>query len=142
VSLSEYLAPLVGRLAFGWFFLLQVAAYGDHWNSTISLMEFRGIPAAAFVLAVVLMVLLVGSLSLIFGFHTRYGAMLLFAVTIISAVSMHDYWQIHDNPAARASEFEIFASSSAIAGGLLMLVGQGAGPLAADNQISGGKKKK
>ncbi|MDE2182340.1 MAG: DoxX family membrane protein [Alphaproteobacteria bacterium] len=141
MSVSEYLAPFVGRLALGWFFLLQVAAYGGHWDATISLMVFRGIPAAPFVLSLALFGLILGSLSLILGFHTRYGAVLLFGVTIIASVAMHDYWQIHDNPAARQGDFEIFACSVAIAGGLLLLVGHGPGPLAVDNRIAGKKKK-
>lgn len=142
MSLSEYLAPLVGRLAFGWFFLLQAVNYADRWGNTIALMELQHIPSAPFVLALTLLLLVVGSLSLIFGFHARYGAMLLFAVTLVAAVTMHSYWLIHQNPVARQAEFEIFAYDIAIAGGLLLLVGQGAGPLAADNKIAGGKKKK
>lgn len=141
MSLSEYLAPLVGRLAFAWFFLYQVSSFGGDWNGTIELMAFRGIPAAPFVLALTLFVLILGSLSLIFGFHTRHGAMLLFAVTILATVLMHDYWQIRDNPVARHADFELFACSIAVAGGLLLLVGQGPGPLAIDNRM-GGKKKK
>ena len=141
MSLSEYLAPFVGRLAFAWFFLLQVSSFGGDWNGTIALMAFRGIPAAPFVLALTLFVLILGSLSLIFGFHTRHGAMLLFAVTILATVLMHDYWQIRGNPVARHADFELFACSIAIAGGLLLLVGQGPGPLAIDNRM-GGKKKK
>ena len=141
MSFSEYLAPLVGRLVFAWFFLFLVSSFGGNWEGTISLLEFRGIPAAPFVLALTLFLLILGSLSLIFGFHTRYGAMVLFGVTVIATVLMHDYWQIRDNPVARRADFELFACSVAIAGGLLLLVGQGPGPIAVDNKM-GGKKKK
>jgi putative oxidoreductase len=140
VSLSEYLSPLFGRLIFGWFFLSQVAMYGGDWDSTVTLMTFRGVPAAPFLLALTLLIVVFGSLMLILGFHARYGAMLLFGVTIITAVLMHDYWQIRDNPVARQSDFELFACNIAIAGGLLLLVGQGAGPVAFDN--AQGKKRK
>lgn len=140
MSISELLSPLVGRMVFGWFFLSQVALYGGDWEGTITLMTFRGIPGAAFILALTLLLLVMGSLSLIFGFHARYGALILFTVTILAAVMMHDYWRIAD-PAARAADFELFACNAAIAGGLLMLVGLGAGPLAVDNAKSGQKKK-
>jgi putative oxidoreductase len=140
MSLSEYLSPLFGRLIFGWFFLSQVAMYGGDWDSTVTLMTFRGVPSAPFLLALTLLIVVFGSLMLILGFHARYGAMLLFGVTIITAVLMHDYWQIHDNPVARQSDFELFACNIAIAGGLLLLVGQGAGPVAFDN--TQGKKRK
>src|SRR5512142_648546 len=132
MSISELLSPLVGRMVFGWFFLSQVAVYGGDWEGTITLMTFRGIPGAAFLLALTLLLLVMGSLSLILGFHARYGALILFTVTILAAVMMHDYWRIAD-PNARAADFELFACNAAIAGGLLMLVGLGPGPLAIDN---------
>ncbi len=140
MSISELLSPLVGRLVFGWFFLTQVALYGGDWEGTITLMTFRGIPGAAFLLALALLLLVMGSLSLIFGFHTRYGALILFIVTIITTVSLHDYWRITDI-SARSADFELFACSAAIAGGLLMLIGLGPGPLAIDNRKAGPKKK-
>ena len=140
MSISEYLSPLFGRLIFGWFFLSQVAIYGGDWDATVTLMTFRGVPVAPFLLALTLLIVVFGSLMLILGFHARYGAMLLFGVTIIAAVLLHDYWQIRDNPMARQSDFELFACNIAIAGGLLLLVGQGAGPVAFDN--TQGKKKK
>ena len=141
MSISELVSPLVGRLVFGWFFLTQVAVYGGDWEGTITLMTFRGIPGAAFLLALTLLLLVMGSLSLILGFHARYGALILFMVTILATVSLHDYWRIIDNPSARSADFELFACSAAIAGGLLMLVGLGPGPLAVDNSKSGQKKK-
>lgn len=141
MSVSETLSPLIGRLVFGWFFLSQVAAYGGDWEGTITLMTFRGIQGAPFILAVTLLLVVMGSLSLIFGFQARYGALILFLVTVIATVSIHDYWHIRDNAAARAADFELFACNAAIAGGLLLLIGQGAGPVAVDNAKAGGKKK-
>ena len=139
MSVSEYLSPLVGRLVLVWFFLSQALHYGGEWGATTSLMAFSGIPAAPFVLLVTLMLLILGSLSLLFGYHTRHGAMLLFGVTIVATVLMHDFWHIHDNVAAHHADFELFARNIAIAGGLLLLVGLGPGPFAVDN--SQGKKK-
>ena len=141
MSISETLAPLVGRLAFGWFFLTQVAVYGGDWDGTITLMTFRGVPAAAFMLAVILLLLVMGAVSLIFGFHARYGALILFTLTLLAMVVLHDWWRILGNPAQRAAEFELFACYAAIAGGLLMMIGMGPGPLAIDNKAKGGGKK-
>ena len=139
MSVSERLSPLVGRLVFGWFFLSQVSAYGGDWNGTIALMAFRGIPGGAFLLALTLLLMVMGSISLILGFQARYGALMLFAVTIVATLLLHDYWHITGNRAARAADFELFACNAAIAGGLLMLIGLGPGPVSIDN--SGGKKK-
>ncbi len=142
MSVSELLSPLVGRLVFGWFFLSQAIAYGGDWEGTITLMTFRGIPGAAFILAVVLLLLVMGSLSLIFGYHARYGALVLFTITIIAMVSLHSYWLIPD-ASTRAAEHQLFACYAAIAGGLLMLIGLGPGPMAVDNAGKGsGPKRK
>jgi Predicted membrane protein len=142
MSVSETLSPLIGRLVFAWFFLVQVAGYVGDWEGTITAMSFRGIPGAAFILAVVLLLLVMGAVSLIFGFHTRYGALILFIVTIIATVSMHNYWNI-ENGGLRAAEFQRFVSNAAIAGGLLLLVGMGPGPLAVDNvKSNGGSRRK
>jgi putative oxidoreductase len=141
MSISEYLSPLVGRLLFVWFFGCQLLHYGGEWGATVSLMKFAGIPAAAFLLLVAMMLLVLGSLSLLLGLHTRHGAMLLFGVTIIATVLMHAFWQITDNAAARQTDFDLFARNVAIAGGLLLLVGLGPGPFGLDNRQNGKRKK-
>jgi putative oxidoreductase len=139
MSLSETLAPLIGRFAFGWFFLMQVMVYGGDWDGTITLMAFHGVPAAAFLLVVTLLLLTMGALSLIFGFHARYGALILFFLTLTAMVVLHDWWRITGNPSLRGVEFELFACHAAIAGGLLMLIGMGPGPLAIDNKAGGNR---
>ena len=141
MSISDTLAPLIGRLAFGWFFLTQVAIYGGNWDSTIESMNIRGVSGAAFILALTLLLVTMGALSLIFGYHARYGALILFTITMIATVVLHDWWRIYDNPNQRAAEFELFACHMAIAGGLLMLIGMGPGPVAVDNNKSRGGKK-
>ena len=132
MSFSEYISPLIGRLILAWFFLSQVLHLAGQWDATIQLMALRHLPAPPLLLAVALIVLILGGLSLIIGFQTRHGAMLLFGFTVVASVAMHDFWVIH-NPIERAAEFELFARNLAIAGGLLLLVGMGPGPLAVDS---------
>lgn len=141
MSISELLSPLVGRLVFGWFFLVQVAMYLGNWENAIASMHSAGVPGGAFLLALTLLLMTMGALSLIFGYHARYGALILFTVTIIATVIFHDYWRMGD-PGQRAAEFRLFAGNAAIAGGLLMLIGMGPGPVAIDNAGRGGPKKK
>jgi uncharacterized membrane protein YphA (DoxX/SURF4 family) len=58
---------------------------------------------------------------------------LLFAMTIVGAVVLHDYWHITD-PVLRRAEFEIFSRDVAICGGLLVMIGMGCGPFGWDNR--------
>jgi len=133
MSFSEYISPLVGRLVLAWFFLGSALDYANQWDATIQLMALKGMPAAPLLLALALIAMFLGGLSLVFGFQTRYGAVLLFGFTIVASVAMHNYWMIDNNPIARAADFDIFARNMAIAGGLLLLVGMGPGPVAFDS---------
>ena len=133
MSFSEYISPLVGRFALAWFFLSEVYTRAGAWEANVSLMAMKQIPAPPLLFALAILVMILGGLSLVLGFHIRPGAMLLFGFTVISSVLMHDYWHIKD-AAARAADYEIFARNIAIAGGLLLLIGMGAGPFALDNR--------
>ena len=133
MSFSEFISPLIGRFALAWFFLSEVYTRAGAWEANVSLMALKQIPAPPLLFALAILVMILGGLSLVLGFHIRPGAMLLFGFTVISSVLMHDYWHIKD-AAARAADYEIFARNIAIAGGLLLLIGMGAGPFALDNR--------
>lgn len=132
------MSPLIGRWVLAWYFLSQGWALANGWDHTIHGMIDKGLPVAPLVLALALIVILLGSLSLILGYQTRYGAMLLFAFVILTSVAMHDFWLMRPG-AAQQAEYEIFARNMAIAGGLLLLVGMGSGRFALDN--GGGKRR-
>jgi len=138
MSFSEFISPLVGRVVLAWFFLSEAIAYAGNWDATVSLMLLKHIPAAPAFLALALIVLLVGGLSLLLGYHARHGAMFLFGLTVIVTIVMHDFWTLRD-AVDRASDYEMFARNAAIAGGLLIIVGLGPGGFAIDNV---GKKKR
>jgi putative oxidoreductase len=139
VSFSEYISPLVGRLILAWFFLSQAIFYAGQWDATMQLMAMKGVPIPPVLFTLSLIILWLGSLSLILGFQTRHGAVLLFGFTVVVSVAMHNYWMIQDR-FARGEDYEIFARNMAIAGGLLLLVGMGPGPVAIDSIKSGGKR--
>jgi putative oxidoreductase len=140
MSFSEYISPLVGRLILAWFFLGEAMTYAGQWDGTIQLMALKNIPLQPLLLALALIVMFLGGLSLVFGFQTRYGAVMLFGYTIIVSVAMHDFWLIN-NAIDRAADYEIFARNMAIAGGLLLLVGMGPGPVAIDSMGGGPKRR-
>ena len=138
MSFSEYISPLIGRLVLAWFYLSEAVRYAGQWDATVQLLALRNMPVPPLLLALTLIILLLGGLALVLGFHTRHGALLLFAFTIAASVAMHNFWQIH-NPIERAADYEIFSRNMAIAGALLVMVGIGPGPIAIDTVP---KKKK
>lgn len=139
MSFSELISPFIGRLVLAWFFLSEAYARIGAWDANVSLMTILNVPAPPLLLALGLIVMVLGGLSLLLGFHARHGAMLLFGFTVAATVLMHDYWNIKD-AAARASDYELFARNIAIAGGLLVVIGLGAGPFAIDNKANGKKR--
>ena len=148
MSFGESLAPLLGRWVMAWFFLTQAYRYALDWNNTAILLSMKNIPIPPIILLIALVGLLLGSLSLVFGFCTRAGALALFAITMAATVTLHDYWHIRV-AAARSADYDIFVRNVAIAGGLLMLIGMGSGRFGMDNvngkssgKPSGGKSGK
>ena len=141
MSFSETISPFFGRCAFSWFYVTSAVDIAGNWKGLAAELATKHVPLPPLVLLVALILIVMGSISLLFGYHTRHGAILLFVMTMIAAVTMHDYWHYTD-AAARAREFGIFARDFAICGGLLLLVGLGPGPFAVDSRARAGGGKK
>jgi putative oxidoreductase len=139
MSFSELISPLLGRLALAWFFLSEAYARATAWDSNIQLMSFAHVPAAPLVLTIAVVVMGLGGMALLLGYQARHGAMLLFGFVVVATFFMHDYWNLK-NAGERASEFQIFALNVAICGGLLLVIGLGAGPFALDNMAKPKKR--
>jgi putative oxidoreductase len=92
----------------------------------------KQIPAPGVTLFLALSMMILGGLSLLLGFRTKVGALLLFAFTIASTLLLHNYWQLQD-AAERMADYQLFIRNIAIAGGLLLLLGIGPGRFAVDN---------
>lgn len=141
MSFSETISPFLGRCAFVWFYLSGAMNILNDWQHIAGQMTAKHVPLPPLLLLVVLLVILMGVIALLFGYHARHGAVMLFGLTIIAAVVMHDFWHIAD-PGLRAAEFGIFSRDVAISGGLLLIVGMGSGPFSIDNRGKGGGGKR
>jgi putative oxidoreductase len=104
-------------------------------------MAAKHVPIPPLVLLVVLLLIAMGSISLLFGYHTRHAALMLFGMTMVAAVTMHDFWHFPEGH-ERADQFGMFVRDFAISGGLLLMVGLGPGPFAVDNRGKAGGKKR
>jgi putative oxidoreductase len=135
MSFGESIAPLFGRWVLAWFFLTQAYHHALDWNNTALLLAMKAIPTPPAILLIALIGLVMGSLSLLVGFRTRIGALVLFAITIGATVTLHDYWHL-EVEVARDADFDNFARNIAIAGGLLMLIGMGSGKFGFDGAKS------
>ena len=142
MSWIESLTPLFGRLVLAWYFLSQAYRYAIDWNNTAVLLSMRNMPAAPVVLAAAVAAAVLGSLSLLVGFRARAGAFVLLTITVALTIALHDFWHIRA-AIARNADYDIFARNVAIAGGLLLVIGLGAGQFAIDNMgFKRGRRKR
>jgi putative oxidoreductase len=121
--------PFVGRLLIGLPFVMsglsKLAAYGP----TTEMIDAVGLPAPPLAFAVAVAVELGGGLLLIAGFQTRLVASALALFSLVTAVSFHSNF-------ADQNQMIHFLKNVMIAGGLLQIVGFGAGAISVDNRLS------
>ena len=122
-------SELVGRFLLALLFLLsglgKIGAYG----ATAAYMSSAGVPGA--LLPAVIAVEVLGGLALVLGWKTRIAAALLAAFSLLAAITFH-------NNLADQIQMIMFFKNVAIAGGLLILVANGAGPLSVDRRVGSG----
>jgi putative oxidoreductase len=133
MSTGESVSALLGRWILAWLFLVLTYRYASDWSAMTGLLTAKGVSTAPLALLAGLVANILGSVSLLLGFHVRAGAALLFLVTIGATMTIYDFWNTTD-PAARQADFDIFARNIGIAGALLLLIGTGAGKFALDNR--------
>lgn len=141
MSFSETISPLLGRLALSWFYGAGAYNIVNNFAQMSHELTAKHVPMAPLLLVLAFVLMVMGTFSLLVGYHTRHGAVLLFGMTIVATVVLHDYWHIAD-AVARKAEFEIFSRDVAICGGLLMMIGMGCGPFGWDNRPPPGSKGK
>ena len=98
MSFSETIAPLFGRWMLAWFFFNQTGFYAQHWNETVMGLQAQGAPVPPLLMAIALILIVMGAISLALGFQTRHGALILFTVTMIATFLLHGFWRLDDVP--------------------------------------------
>lgn len=114
---------LGGRLMVGGIFLLQGVGKVRGYAGTAGYMESAGVPGI--LLPLVILTEIGCGLGLILGFKTKLAAFLLAGFTIISALLFHQLWN-------DSGQYVGFIKNIMIAGGLLVILRNGAGPLSMD----------
>jgi len=121
----ERFAELAGRLLLASLFLLSGLSKLGAYTATAGYMASAGVPGALLPAAIALEV--VGSLAVILGWKTRVAATLLAAFSLLTAFLFH-------NNFGDQIQMIMFLKNVSIAGGFLLLVANGAGPLSLDRR--------
>lgn len=134
-TIVQGIMSLLARLMLTAVFLWLTIGYKiPDFKATVARMGMEGVPQPKLALFGAIGMLLLGSLSVIAGAWTRFGAMLLFTFLAAATFYYHDFWFVQD-PQQRFNETWHFMKNLAIGGGLLLLAAFGAGPWSVDGWI-------
>jgi putative oxidoreductase len=126
-QLAELYAPLLGRALMAFIFLQSAWEKTVRYGRNVEVMARKGIPMAGVLLAPAVLVMLGGGLSLLLGWHARWGALALLLFVGVALPFYHPYWKFTE--LQRMNELLHFMKNLAILGMLLFVIGMGPGPL-------------
>jgi len=118
---------LAGRVLLASLFLLAGLSKLGAYSATAAYMSSAGVPGA--LLPVVITTEVLGALVIILGWKTRVAATLLAGFSLLTALAFH-------NNFADQVQMIMFLKNVSIAGGFLLLVANGAGPLSLDRRFA------
>src|SRR6516164_3489445 len=115
----DNMAFLIGRIIAGSFCLMNAFNHFAQLNMMAGYAKAKGVPAPALAVAGSGVLLLLGGLSLLLGYHPTIGAALLVIFLLGVSFGIHNFWTIQDQQ-AKIGEMTHFLKNMAILGLLLM----------------------
>lgn len=113
------IAFLIGRILIGGFFIFAGFNHFAQLKMMAGYAKMKGAPAPEAAVGGSGVLLLLGGLSLLLGFHPTIGVILLVLFLVPASFMIHNFWTIKD-PQARMGELVNFEKNIAILGLLLM----------------------
>jgi len=118
------------------FFMAAVGNKIPNFEGVAKYMESAGVPAPKFMLVGAIVFLLVGSVSVILGFHARIGAALLAIFLVLATYYFHAFWKL---PAETPEQIQAkmmmqveFMKNLSMFGAMLFIIANGAGVMSLD----------
>ena len=111
---------LLGRSLLGLYFILPGFSKIFNFMETLDLMNVKGIPLSSILLPLTIFIQIFGGIFLILGRNLRLISMILFGLTILINIGIHDFWTLAGE-SSQAHEIQNFVKNLAIAAGLLVL---------------------
>jgi len=119
---------LIGRVLLAAIFLISGVRKVINFTGTQQYMAAHGLPLTAFLLVGAIILELGGGLSVLLGYRTKWGAWALIIFLLPTTLIFHG------NLSDQVQQI-MFLKNAAILGGLLLLLGQGPGPLSIDASV-------
>jgi putative oxidoreductase len=111
---------IVGRSLLGLYFILPGLSKVFDFASTLALMRMKGVPFSLVLLPLTIVIQLLGGIFLVLGRNLRLTAFILFGLTVIINLFIHNFWALTGDP-SQGHEIQNFVKNLAIAAGLLVL---------------------
>lgn len=124
---------LVARVSIAMIFLMS--AVGNkipNFNGVAAYMASENVPMPQLMLVGGIVFLVAGSLSIIAGYKTRAGAMLLLVFLVLATYFFHDFWTYEGD--ARQQQMIQFMKNLSLMGTMAFLIANGPGKLSFDNR--------
>jgi len=113
---------LLGRIITGGYFIMGGVNHLTKMNMMAPYAQSKGLPAAKAGVAGTGVMLLLGGLSLLLGYHPTIGALLLVVFLLAASFTMHNFWTVKD-PQQKMGEMVHFGKNIALLGLVLMTLG-------------------
>lgn len=110
----------VGRTLLGLYFIIPGASKIFNFAGTLALMRLKGVPFSSVLLPITIVVQIIGGIFLVLGKNLRVSSLLLFGLTILINIYIHNFWSLAGDP-SQGHEMQNFIKNLAIAAGLLIL---------------------
>ncbi len=123
---------LIGRLFYSFIFLSS--AVGHFSERSIAYAAAHGVPFASVFVPFSGIIAFMGALSILVGYHAKWGAWLIVLFLVPVTLAMHDFWNITD-PMQRMMQITMFMKNLSMLGGALLIAYFGSGPLSLDAKL-------
>ena len=134
VRVLQGLVSVAGRIALAAIFLMSTLGYKiPNFNGAAQLMASKGIPAPRLMLVGAIVFLIVGSLSVIAGYKTRFGAALILVFLVLASYYFHNFWTLSD-PKAQQEQMIHFMKNLSMMGAMLFIIANGPGAFSLDSR--------
>ena len=108
-----------GRVLLGIYFLLPGLGKIFTYPDNLILLASKGVPLSVISLPLTILIEIGLGLFLIFGKYVRVSSFILFALTILINIFIHDFWNLSGD--IQAHETQNFYKNMGVAAGLLIL---------------------
>lgn len=135
----QNICPALGRALLSAIFIMSGIHKIMNFDDTAAQIAGQGLVLVPVILVAGILLELGGGLSVLLGCWARLGAIMLIIFLIPTTVIFHDFWSYQGEE--QQNQMIHFMKNVALLGGLLLIVGFGAGPWSADHRSTAAREK-